>query len=60
MSKLKKSLGFIDGVALLVGITIGAGIFKTPQVISRYIDSFFLDIRYFLYSRDSYWSFKIK
>ena len=42
MSKLKKSLGFIDGVALLVGITIGAGIFKTPQVISRYIDSFFL------------------
>ncbi len=44
MSKLKKSLGFIDGVALLVGITIGAGIFKTPQVISRYIDSFFLII----------------
>ena len=41
MSKLKKSLGFIDGVSLLVGITIGAGIFKTPQVISRYIDSFF-------------------
>ena len=44
MSKLKKSLGFIDGVALLVGITIGAGIFKTPQVISRHIDSFFLII----------------
>ena len=44
MSKLKKSLGFIDGVSLLVGITIGAGIFKTPQVISRYIDSFFLII----------------
>ena len=44
MSKLKKSLGFVDGVSLLVGITIGAGIFKTPQVISRYIDSFFLII----------------
>ena len=49
MSKLKKSLGFIDGVALLVGITIGAGIFKTPQVISRYIDSFFLIIFEILY-----------
>ena len=31
MSKLKKSLGLTDGVALLVGITIGAGIFKTPD-----------------------------
>ena len=40
MSKLKKSLGLTDGVALLVGITIGAGIFKTPQVIAKYVDSF--------------------
>ena len=40
MTKLKKSLGLFDGVALLVGITIGAGIFKTPQVIAKYIDSF--------------------
>ncbi|GIS56868.1 MAG: hypothetical protein CM1200mP1_08060 [Candidatus Neomarinimicrobiota bacterium] len=41
MSKLKKSLGLTDGVALLgLGITIGAGIFKTPQVIAKYVDSF--------------------
>ena len=40
MSKLKKSLGLTDGVALLVGITIGAGIFKTPQAIAKYVDSF--------------------
>ena len=40
MSKLKKSLGLTDGVALLVGITIGAGIFITPQVIAKYVDSF--------------------
>ena len=40
MTKLKKTLGLFDGVALLVGITIGAGIFKTPQVIANYIDSF--------------------
>ena len=40
MTKLKKTLGLFDGIALLVGITIGAGIFKTPQVVARYIDSF--------------------
>ena len=40
MTKLKKSLGLFDGIALLVGITIGAGIFKTPQVIANYINSF--------------------
>ena len=40
MAKLKKTLGLFDGVALLVGITIGAGIFKTPQVIANYINSF--------------------
>jgi len=27
MTKLKKSLGLFDGIALLVGITIGSGIF---------------------------------
>ena len=40
MLKLKRTLGLFDGIALLVGITIGAGIFKTPQVIASYIDSF--------------------
>ena len=40
MTKLKKTLGLFDGIALLVGITIGAGIFKTPQVIASYINSF--------------------
>ena len=40
MIKLKKSLGLYDGIALLVGITIGSGIFATPQIIAGYLDSF--------------------
>ena len=40
MTKLKKSLGLFDGIALLVGITIGSGIFATPQIIAGYLESF--------------------
>ena len=40
MTQLKKTLGLFDGIALLVGITIGSGIFATPQIIAGYLDSF--------------------
>tara|TARA_Y100000590_G_scaffold64583_2_gene69551 strand:- start:4973 stop:6283 length:1311 start_codon:yes stop_codon:yes gene_type:complete len=40
MIKLKQSLGLFDGIALLVGITIGSGIFATPQIIAGYLPSF--------------------
>ncbi len=41
MSELKKSLGLVDGISLLIGITIGSAIFATPQIIASYSDSFF-------------------
>ena len=37
---LRKSLGVFDGIAILVGITIGAGIYSTPQIIAGYLGSF--------------------
>jgi APA family basic amino acid/polyamine antiporter len=37
---LRKALGVFDGVAILIGITIGAGIYSTPQIIARYLGSF--------------------
>lgn len=37
---LRKVLGISDGVALLIGITIGAGIYSTPQIIAGYLSSF--------------------
>ena len=40
MSELKKSLKLFDGIALLIGITIGSAIFATPQLIATYISSF--------------------
>jgi len=40
MSQLKRTLGLSDGIALLIGITIGSGIFATPQIIAGYLDSF--------------------
>jgi len=40
MATLKKTLGRFDGIALLVGITIGSGIFATPQIIAKYLSSF--------------------
>ncbi len=38
--ELRRSLGTFDGVALLVGIMIGSGIYTTPALVSVYFDSF--------------------
>ena len=35
-----KTLGVKDGIAILIGITIGAGIYSTPNLIARYQTSF--------------------
>ena len=37
---LRKSLTTFDGIALLIGITIGSGIYSTPYLIAGYFDSF--------------------
>lgn len=38
---LRKVLGVFDGIAILVGISIGAGIYSTPQIIAGYLGSFY-------------------
>ena len=37
---LRKVLGVFDGVAILIGICIGAGIYSNPQIIAHYMSSF--------------------
>jgi len=37
---LRKALGVFDGIAILIGIMIGAGIYSTPQIIAGYLGSF--------------------
>ncbi len=37
---LRRALGVFDGIALLIGIMIGAGIYSTPQIIAGYLGSF--------------------
>ncbi|UCC40255.1 MAG: amino acid permease [Candidatus Aminicenantes bacterium] len=37
---LRKVLGVFDGIAILIGIVIGAGIYSTPQIIAGYLGSF--------------------
>lgn len=37
---LRRTLGVFDGIALLIGIMIGAGIYKTPKIIAGYLGSF--------------------
>jgi len=37
---LRKTLGVFDGVAILIGITIGSGIFRTPKEIAGYHSAF--------------------
>lgn len=37
---LRKVLGVSDGIAILIGISIGAGIYSTPQIIAGYVGSF--------------------
>jgi APA family basic amino acid/polyamine antiporter len=39
-SSLRKVLGVSDGIAILIGISIGAGIYSTPQIIAGYLGSF--------------------
>jgi len=36
----RKVLSISDGVAILIGIMIGAGIYSTPQIIAGYLSSF--------------------
>ena len=33
--ELKRSLRFLDGLAMAVGIMIGSGIFRTPGLVAR-------------------------
>ncbi len=40
MSELRKSLTVVDGIAILVGITIGSGIYSTPHLIAGYFGTF--------------------
>ncbi|MFC1783797.1 APC family permease, partial [Planctomycetota bacterium] len=37
---LRKVLGVSDGIAILIGICIGAGIYSNPQIIAEYLSSF--------------------
>ena len=37
---LKKALGVYDGIAIFVGVCIGAGIFSNPQIIAGHLSSF--------------------
>ena len=37
---LRKVLGVPDGIAILIGICIGAGIYSNPQLIAGYVSSF--------------------
>lgn len=38
--QLRRTLSVFDGITILVGLTIGAGIFSTPQRIAGYFDDF--------------------
>src|SRR5437773_8248500 len=35
MPELKRSLGFWDGLAMVVGIMVGTGIFRTPGLVAQ-------------------------
>lgn len=45
---LRKTLRVFDGVAILIGITIGAGIYSTPQIIAGYHSSFYTIISFWV------------
>ncbi len=38
--ELRKSLRTFDGVALLLGITIGSGIYSTPSIVAGYFEAY--------------------
>jgi APA family basic amino acid/polyamine antiporter len=38
--ELRRTLGLFEGITILIGITIGAGIYSTPQIIANYQDTF--------------------
>jgi APA family basic amino acid/polyamine antiporter len=40
MADLKKELTTFDGIALLIGITIGSGIYSTPYLVAGYFESY--------------------
>src|SRR5439155_15593927 len=37
MTDLKRSLRTIDGLAMVVGIMVGSGIFRTPGLVAAYL-----------------------
>src|SRR2546428_13604133 len=37
MTELKRSLRTIDGLAMVVGIMVGSGIFRTPGLVAAYL-----------------------
>lgn len=46
--QLLKTLGVFDGISVLIGITIGAGIYSTPQIIAGYQSSFYSIIAFWI------------
>lgn len=40
MTELRKTLSVFDGIGILIGITIGSGIYSTPYLIAGYYSSF--------------------
>lgn len=46
--RLRKTLGVFDGISILIGITIGAGIYSTPQIIAGYQSSFYSIIAFWI------------
>ncbi|MFQ5633554.1 MAG: APC family permease [bacterium] len=45
---LRKTLTVFDGISILIGITIGAGIFTTPSIIAGYQSSFYSIILFWI------------